>query len=177
MSKTMTIPKRFGYPTMEITINGKVYTVETGREVTIEDALAEVIENALALEPKPGEVVDYKKMFDSLLDGSITYAVSDAETVIAATFRGCSNLATVDLKAVKNISAQTFASCTNLETLILRPEGKCSLANVNAFTGVSNNVYVYVPKKLIGEYTSDPNWSSIAFIFFRAIEDYPSITQ
>ena len=55
MSKTITIPKKFGYPTMKITVNGKAHTVETGKEVTVDDAIAEVIENALKLEPKPGE--------------------------------------------------------------------------------------------------------------------------
>lgn len=51
--KTITIPKRFGYPTMEIIANGKRYEFKSGEEITIEDHLAEIVENAIKLEPKP----------------------------------------------------------------------------------------------------------------------------
>ena len=51
--KTITIPKSFGYPTLDVTVNGKVYTVKSGEEITLEDHIAEAIENAIALEPKP----------------------------------------------------------------------------------------------------------------------------
>ena len=50
--KTITIPKSFGYPTVDIVVNGKKYTVKSGEEVTIENHIAEVIENAMALAPK-----------------------------------------------------------------------------------------------------------------------------
>ena len=50
--KTITIPKNFGYPTMEIIANGKHYELSSGKEITVEDNLAEVIENAIALAPK-----------------------------------------------------------------------------------------------------------------------------
>ena len=46
--KTITIPKRFGYPTLDIMVNGKVYTVKSGEEITVEDNIAEAIENAIA---------------------------------------------------------------------------------------------------------------------------------
>jgi hypothetical protein len=51
--KTITIPKRFGYPTAKITANGKEYILKSGEEITVEDHIAEIIENAIALEPKP----------------------------------------------------------------------------------------------------------------------------
>ena len=46
MSKTIIIPKRFGYPTLDIVVNGKVYTVESNKEIVVEDHVAEAIENA-----------------------------------------------------------------------------------------------------------------------------------
>ena len=46
--KTITIPKHFGYPTLDITINGKEYTVKSGEEIEVEDSIAEAIENAIA---------------------------------------------------------------------------------------------------------------------------------
>lgn len=50
--KTITIPKSFGYPTTEIIANGKTYTLNSGVEITVEDHIAEIIENAIKLEPR-----------------------------------------------------------------------------------------------------------------------------
>ena len=48
----MTIPKRFGYPTVTIEVNNKKYTYPTGVETWVEDEASDVIEAALALEPQ-----------------------------------------------------------------------------------------------------------------------------
>jgi hypothetical protein len=53
--KTIIIPKRFGYPTADITINGIEHTFNTGVEIEVDDHLAAVIENAIALAPKESE--------------------------------------------------------------------------------------------------------------------------
>lgn len=58
--KRITIPERFGYPTLEITINGKEQTFASGVEIEVEDSVAEAIENAIALEPKNKKVVSSK---------------------------------------------------------------------------------------------------------------------
>ena len=50
--KTITIPVRLGYPTVDIEINNKTYTFKSGEEITVDDYVAEVIENAIALAPK-----------------------------------------------------------------------------------------------------------------------------
>lgn len=50
--RTITVPKKYGYPTLDITVNGKEYTVKSGEEITVEDSVAEAIENAIALESK-----------------------------------------------------------------------------------------------------------------------------
>lgn len=55
MAKTITIPKSFGYPTADFIINHKRYTLETGVPITVDDAIAEVVENAIALQPKEDE--------------------------------------------------------------------------------------------------------------------------
>lgn len=53
--KTIVIPTRLGYPTATFTINGIEYTYATGVTVSVEDAVADVIKNIEALEPKQGE--------------------------------------------------------------------------------------------------------------------------
>ena len=46
--KTLTIPKSFGYPTAKIVVNRNEHILNTGVEITVEDHIAEVIENAIA---------------------------------------------------------------------------------------------------------------------------------
>ena len=55
--KTITVPKKYGYPTLDITVNGKEYTVKSGEEISVEDHIAEAIENAIALESKAKAMV------------------------------------------------------------------------------------------------------------------------
>ena len=66
--KSITIPERFGYPTLEITINGKEQTFSSGVEIEVEDSVAEAIENAIALAPK------HKKFVNSSVDLRIDIA-------------------------------------------------------------------------------------------------------
>lgn len=53
--KKIVIPKRFGYPTFDIVFNYKRYTLNTGVEIEVDDGLAEVIQNSIALQPKEDE--------------------------------------------------------------------------------------------------------------------------
>ena len=46
---TITIPTKFGYPKFDIYINGKKYTLQSGVQISVEDHVAEAIENAIAL--------------------------------------------------------------------------------------------------------------------------------
>lgn len=59
--KKITIPKRFGYPTVDITINGKEETFQSGVEISVDDSIAEAIENAIGLEPKT-KPIGYSKI-------------------------------------------------------------------------------------------------------------------
>ena len=56
--KKIIIPTSFGYPTMDIVINYKRYTLLTGVEIEVDDSIAEVIENAIAFDPKEGSPID-----------------------------------------------------------------------------------------------------------------------
>jgi hypothetical protein len=50
--KRITIPTRLGYPTADILVNNQHYELPSGVEIEVEDAVAEVIEHIIALEPK-----------------------------------------------------------------------------------------------------------------------------
>lgn len=87
-----------------------------------------------------------------------------------------------------NYYAEHFRKCYNLKALILAgDETVCSLIDQNAFyqtpfaplenQPIANNIeqkregYIYVPKALLEDYKTAPNWSYYADSF-RAIEDY-----
>ena len=91
--KTLTIPKRFGYPTLDITVNGIEYTVKSGEEITLEDHVAEAIENAIALAPKIG--VPRSKLAQ-IAEDSLTELTAD------------------DLAGISMISNCAFYSCKGL---------------------------------------------------------------
>lgn len=89
----------------------------------------------------------------------------------------CTDLEKVDFGAATTIKANAFMNCGALETLILRYDGVCSLANVNALSSTkiaSGTGYIYVPAALVGAYKVAANWSAYADKI-RAIEDYPEI--
>lgn len=49
--KTIIIPERYGFPTVDITINGVMQTFNTGIEVEVSDEVASLIEEAEAMYP------------------------------------------------------------------------------------------------------------------------------
>ena len=91
--KTITIPKKYGFPTLDITVNGKEYTVKSGEEITVEDHIAEAIENALALAPNVG--VSRNKLAQ-LAEGSLTEITAS------------------DLEGIKWIRGSAFYSCKGI---------------------------------------------------------------
>ncbi len=126
--KTVTIPKRFGYPTAEITINGVEQTFNSGEEISVEDAVAEAIENAIALAPVHGRNIG---RFAMLVEGSITEVnESDLEginNVLAYAFYNCDSLTKIAIpNGVNRIGGYTFADCEKLEKVVL-PESIASI--------------------------------------------------
>jgi surface protein len=131
--KTLTIPIRFGYPTLDITVNGKEYTVKSGEEITVEDQVAEAIENAVALEPQPDAKAgktSIQLLLESTnpptcfkgnskitsLDGIISYTDTRNVTSMADLFSGCSSLVKVPLLDTRNVTNMynTFNGCSAL---------------------------------------------------------------
>lgn len=119
--KTIIIPKSFGYPTLDITVNGKVYTVKSGEEITIEDHLAEAIENAIALAPKQGRNLS---RFAQFVEGVITEI--NGEELIGITaispclFYNYDSLKSIAIPdSVTSIGEEAFAFCDNLTNVTI----------------------------------------------------------
>jgi hypothetical protein len=196
--KTITIPKRFGYPTLDITVNGKVYTVKSGEEITIEDHIAEAIENAIALEPKPRRnITQLGKLADgSLLEitardlGGITsissYAFyyikqllrveipSDVTNIGDCTFYGCSNLESVRFEAnsnLKSIGLIAFDKCDNLSSVYL-PSTPPALPNADVFKSIKADCVFYCKtQESLNAYMAAPYWSTLAGTYTFVVEE------
>ena len=184
--KTITIPRSFGYPTVDIVVNNIRYTVKSGEEVTIDDHVAEVIENAIALAPKYARNLS---KFAQRVEGSISEVNnSDLEgisTIYSYSFYNCDSLTDIEIpNSVKIVGGFAFAYCENLAKVVL-PE---SVMNIDgrAFAESYNLTRVilkaripptmvkdtveYIPKTCIFEvplesievYKNAESWSKIA---------------
>jgi hypothetical protein len=75
-----------------------------------------------------------------------------------------SNRATFDFGCT-TISGFAFNSARYIGELILRSQTMCTLANVNAFSGVNTfhttGATLYVPQALIADYTADSKWATV----------------
>ena len=184
--KTITIPKKFGYPTLEVTVNGQIYSVKSGEPVTVEDNIADAIENAIALAPKIGA---RKSKLAQVIDGSVTEIVeSDLEGATAIytySIYNRTNLKSVTVPTgVTRVGSYAIAYCEALTTMVL-PESITSLDG-RAFAGDINLTKVTlkaqtppslkvstvesipttcifeVPSKSLAAYKSAEGWSTIA---------------
>lgn len=146
--KTITIPKRFGYPTLDITVNGKVYTVKSGEEITVEDSVAEAIENAIALAPKVGMS---RNKIAQLAEGSITeLSMSDLEgieTIAYYAFAYCKSLKSIEIPDnVKSIGNSVFTSCEGLKSVRFGDNSRLDSIGNNVFNGCKNLSSVHLPQ-------------------------------
>lgn len=133
--KTITIPKRFGYPTLDVTVNGKIYTLESGKEITVEDNVAEVIENAIALEPKYER---YLSKFAQLAERSLQEISAEEfegiETIGNSAFKNCAELKSVAIpKSVTSIGVSAFSGCSLLKEITI-PNGVKIIGNFAFYT-------------------------------------------
>lgn len=194
--KTLIIPKRFGYPTLDITVNGKEYTVKSGEEITTEDHIAEAIENAIALEPKFGR---NKSKLAQRADGSITeLTTSDLEGVQSISnfaFRECVKLTKIAIpNSVTSIGSYAFNNCYLLKSVeipdnissiganafdwcpalarVYLPEIPPTLANINAFANINTACIFYCKtQESLEAYRTAAYWSSLTGTYSFVVEE------
>ena len=159
--KTVTIPKRFGYPTAEITINGVEQTFRSGEEIRVENAVAEAIENAIALEPQKGVP---RSLFARFVEGSLKEITAEdlagISTIRACAVYSCKSLLRVTLpNTIKKIDNNAFDWCANLESVYL-PEEPPDLQHANAFSNLKCTFYCKSQESLEA-YKKATNWSEL----------------
>ena len=194
MSKTITIPTNCN-PYI-VVINNKVYTYKAGSAVEVPDEVAEAIEDALELVPKPKR---YLSKFAQSVEGSITdIKGSDLEgiTAIAAcSFYFYRNLKSITVpKSVTKIGTNAFYSCSELETVtfedgilnsieatafewcsklskVYLPTTPPTLANANAFANIKSSCVFYCKTQAsLDAYKATPNWSTLTGTYSFVVE-------
>lgn len=196
--KSITIPERFGYPTLEITINGKEQTFASGVEIEVEDSVAEAIENAIALAPKQGI---YKSRLAQLAEGSITELtkgdLEGIETIVSSSFSYCRSLISVEIpNGVTRIGTSAFYSCGELESVrfgdniklesiggsafewceklvcVYLPTTPPTLANNSAFANINASCVFYCKTQAsLDAYKSAANWSTLTGTYTFTVEE------
>lgn len=149
--KTIIIPKRFGYPTMDIAINGIEHTFNTGVEVEMEDEVAEVIENALALAPKHEK---YFSRFAQFVAGKITEVTEEELDGIPAisrcAFYNCDSLISVVVPdSVTTIGNEAFSDCSNLKSVAFGENSQLTSIDGYAFYKCSLLTTIMIPENVM----------------------------
>jgi hypothetical protein len=171
--KTITIPKKYGFPTLDITVNGKEYTVKSGEEITIEDHIAEAIENAIALAPKLGVP---RNKIAQLAEESLTELTAEdlagISTISNCAFYSCKSLIKVTIpNAITKIGNNAFDWCAGLKTIYL-PEIPPEITNANAFgtVKIADRTFYCKSQTSLEAYLSAPIWSEVAALANFAVQ-------
>ena len=193
--KTITIPKKYGYPTLDIKVNGKKYTVNSGVEITVEDHVAEVIENSIALAPKIGVS---RNRFAQHIEGIITNLASSdfegVETIAYYALAYSKKLKTMEIpRNVKVIAEGAFYGCSTLESVRFAENGKLESIGLVAFGYCKALSAVFLPEKppilanfanikadcvfycknqeSLDAYMAATNWSTLAETYTFAVKE------
>ena len=193
--KTIIIPTRFGFPTLDLYINGRKSTLKSGEEISVEDNIVEAIENAIALEPKQEA---YKSRIAQRVDGSISEVTkADLEgirTIVAYAFYDCDGITDITIpNSVNSIMHDSFNSCNNLESVVIGnsitniehsafgwcpklarvylPEIPPSLENTNAFGNINTACVFYCKTQAsLDAYKAATNWSTLTGTYTFKVE-------
>lgn len=161
MSKTITIPTN--YNPYIVVINNHVYAYRAGETIEVPDEVAEAIEDALELVPKPKR---YLNRLAQLASRTIEAVTEDDFTGITEIpryfFEGCSNLKRVDIPSnVNSIGYNAFTNCTSLERVRLFPTTPPTI-QAGIFNGCPKTCRYEVPSGAVEAYRTADNWNTIA---------------
>lgn len=171
--KNITIPKRFGYPTVDIAINGKEETFQSGVEISVDDSVAEIIENALKLAPKIGVP---RNRFAQSIEGTITEITAEdlagISMISTCAFYNKLNLLKATIPDnIKTISTSVFAYCVNLNSIYL-PEVPPTLVKLSSFDSIKPSAVFYCKtQESLEAYKKAENWSTLTDTYAFVVEE------
>ena len=180
-----------------VNINNTAYQYRAGETAEVPDEVAEAVEDALELEPKPKR---YLNKLAQYVGGSITELTAKdldgIETIVYFAFGQCYSLASVEipdsvktvgnsafhacnrLKSVRfgassrleSIGTEVFNWCSQLERVCL-PVNPPALADTNAFANINANCVFYCKtQESLEAYKAAANWSTLAGTYTFVVE-------
>ena len=152
-----------------VIINNREYTYKGGETIEVPDEVAEAIEDALELVPKPKR---YLSKLASLVDRSITEVkeedLAGATCIAENAFYHCDKLIRVEIpNSVTEIDYNVFVNCFALESITIG-DGVTSIPS--SFSGCNNLTYITLGSSVrtisahtFGGLTAKPN--SVVYTF------------
>lgn len=169
--KTITIPK-YNNPFV-VNINNKEYTYKAGVTIEVPDEVAEAIEDALELIPKPKR---YLSRFAQLAEGEIKEITAEdlegISKIFNCAFYGNYNLTKVTIpRNVIKIESGAFAWCASLTKVDL-PEVPPALLDGNVFNNINSACVFYCKtQKSLDAYKAATNWSTLTGTYSFVVEE------
>ena len=155
-----------------VIINRDVYSYIAGETIEVPDDVAAVIENALALEPKPKR---YLSKFAQLVGGELYEVTAEdlegVSTMDVSAFSSRPNLLKVAMpNSITKIEQYVFNWCTKLEGVWL-PETPPALVNANAFDKINAScVFHCKTQESLDAYKAAANWSTLTDTYSFVVE-------
>lgn len=194
MSRTISIPTNKNPFT--VIINNTVYVYKGGETIEVPDDVAEAIEDALELVPKPKR---YLSKFAQRVEGSLAevdesdleglktiaaYALADCDSITEITipdsvnsiklgaFNSCSNLSSVVIgNGVTSIETGAFDWCGKLSRVYL-PTKPPALASAAAFDNINTGCVFYCKTQAsLDAYKAATNWSTLTGTYAFKVEE------
>ncbi len=193
--KTITIPE-YKNPFV-VVINNSVYQYKGGETIEVPDDVAEAIEDAIELIPKPKR---YLSRLAQFVGGSITEInasdIEGIETIVYYAFGHCYSLTSVEIPdSVISLADYAFSACNNLKTVrfgtnsklksigvkvfswcgelksFYLPETPPTLADINAFENINANCVFYCQTQAsLDAYKAATNWSTLTGTYSFVVE-------
>ena len=194
--KTISIPTNNNPFT--VIINNREYTYKGGETIEVPDEVAEAIDDALELVPKPKR---YQSLFAQRTEGNLAkltaadfegvtaianYAFYDLKSIRDVTFNrnvtsignnvffGCSNLESVRFEEnsrIESIGIGVFEWCQKM-TRVHLPEKPPKLTNTTTFSNINPACVFYCKSQAILEaYKEAPVWSTLTGTYTFVVEE------
>jgi hypothetical protein len=169
--KTITIPE-YKNPFI-VVINNSVYQYKGGETIEVPDEVAEAIEDALELIPKPKR---YLSKLAQLAENTLTAITAEdlagISTIANCAFYSCTKVVSVTIPDnIKKIGENAFDWCTGLKTIYL-PEVPPELPSTKVFTDAKNDRIFYCKTQAsLDAYKKAENWSTLTGTYSFVVED------
>lgn len=171
MSKTITIPN-YNNP-FTVNINNKEYIYHGGESIEVPDEVAEAIEDALELVPKPKR---YLSKIAQIAEESLKEVTEEdlegISKIASFAFYSCKSLIKVSIpNAITAIGKNAFDWCLNLGNIYL-PETPPTLEDSTAIQNIKASCVFYCKSQAsLDAYKAAPNWSTLTGTYSFVVEN------